>query len=160
MARSCGPVQRTWWKGAVNSAPILPAQETETDVQSGNRSPGLQEQLEVKSELVSVLPFKALFFYEPSILMTEHCWTAGVRRCSPRWTCIRNEEGWGFSSKDSLELESHSVTIDLAALPPPLQSPPHPGVALTKINSWMCKAQWWLYSELLPPVSKAQANAK
>lgn len=40
----------------------------------GNMNPGLREQLEVKSEFVSVLPFKALFPYEPSILTTQHCW--------------------------------------------------------------------------------------
>lgn len=33
----------------------------EIDVQGGNRSPGLWEQFEVRSGLVSVLPFKALF---------------------------------------------------------------------------------------------------
>lgn len=57
----------------MNSAPISPAREAETDMQSGNRNPGLQEQFEVKLEFVSVLPFKALFFYEPSIRMTEIC---------------------------------------------------------------------------------------
>lgn len=37
-------------------------------------NPGLQEQFEVDSEFVSVLPFKALFVYEPSILRTQRCW--------------------------------------------------------------------------------------
>lgn len=45
---------------------------------SGNTNPGLHEQSEVESEFVSVLPFKALFSYELSILMTQYCWAGEV----------------------------------------------------------------------------------
>lgn len=94
-------------------------------MQRGNVNPGLQEQSEVKSEFVSVLSFKALFLYEPSILMTQPDWAwetlgvglgglggwelgicgvgvmggrgRGFKKIYSEWTVIKYDEGWGFS---------------------------------------------------------------